>query len=367
MSKNRRDISGGGVETEVDAFFVVRNFKAFTSKWRLHSSSSPTEATAAKMEEATVAEHDTLAVRTDSNSILSEVGSVKKEEVVYDSTRDLAYHNSSEREGAKLVYRALTPEERSAMPDAFMPLRHYRAEKGHIAKAINSIKLTLRWRKEFQIDKIVAALEDDAKTTNDKPNGNEQNEDLATILRKESETGKMYVRGYDKDGRALIYMRPSNENTNHEDNNMIYLVHQLEKAIACSQKNEQGKICLVIDYDGMKLSQVPSVSSSKKTLNILQCHYCERMYRVYICNPPLVFKTMYAMVKPFVDPVTRQKLCWCVGKDGSDQMMDDVGGPEKAAVQLEKCCGSSETVRDFDSAEYSRLPLTLAFDENINY
>ena len=234
-------------------------------------------------------------------------------------------------------------------------------------KAIAAIKHTLRWRKEFRVDKLVSSLEDDAKKQkeNSKEKESGEEEDFAAILRKENETGKIYVRGYDKDGRAMMYMRPGKENTLDEKNNMRHLVFQLEKAVACSQKNGHGKICLVIDYDGFSISKTPSMSASKNTLTILQDHFCERMYRAYICNPPFVFRSFYAMIKPFVDPVTKQKVCWCVGKKGLEQIVEDVGGSEKAAKQLEKCCGGGD-VREFDSVEYNRLPLTVAFDENVN-
>jgi len=340
-----------------DSCFVVRNFRAATSKLLHHNDPSPS-----KTKTATVIEHGILAIRTDSNCSLSEGGI--GEEMVYDLTTDLAYHDSSEREGAELVHRALTDEEQKAMPDAFMPLRHYRAEKGDVAKAIDAIKYTLRWRKEFRVDKLVSALEDDAKNLNHKPN--EQEEDFAAILRKENVTGKVYSRGYDKDGRAMMYMRPASENTMHENNNMLNLVFQIEKAIACSQKNGQGKICVLIDYNGFSMSTLPSMSSSRRSMDILQRHFCERMYRVYIFNPPFVFRSFYAMVKPLLDPVTKQKICWCVGKE-MDKVVDDIGGPEKAATQLKKCCGGSENLRDFDPYEYDRLPLTVTFDEKVIY
>ena len=241
------------------------------------------------------------------------------------------------------------------------------AIQGDVAKATNAIKHTLEWRKEFQVDRLVSALDDDSTNKNDKLNKNEQDEDFAAILRKENETGKIYVRGYDKDGRSMMYMRPGNENTMDENNNMRHLVFQIEKAIACSQKNGHGKICLVIDYEGFSITKTPSMSASKRTLTILQQHFCERMHRAYICNPPFVFRSFYAMIKPFVDPVPRQKVCWCVGRKGLDQVINDVGGIEKAAKQLERCFGGVETLRDFNSVEYNQLPLSIAFDENVNY
>jgi len=355
--------------------FVVRNFRGFTSKWlKYHHDTSTKNAeadavTKPNTNSKSITKQDTfVSSSTDSNYSGSERGGEETEHD-YDTTIDLAYHNISEREGAELVHQALTPEEQSAMPDTFMPLRHYRAEKGDVAKAINAIKYTLKWREEFQVDNIVSALEDNEPKKNGNYDKNMEDnsdgqENLAAILRKENETGKIYVRGYDKDGRAIIYMRPGRENTMHEDNNMRHLVFQIEKAVQCSRKNGHGKICLVIDYEGFSISNTPPMSTTRRTLDILQRHFCERMYRAYICNPPFVFRSFYAMVKPFVDPVTKQKICWCVGKKGMNQVVEDVGGPEKAKAQLEKCCGGDgDTVRDFDSDEYMRLPLTVAFDE----
>lgn len=112
-------------ENEEDSFFVVRSFKSIASKWlKCDATASPKEITAAETKKAT-AENDTVANRTDSNVSLSE----EEEEIVYDLTTDMAYHNSTELEGAEEVRKALTPDEETSMPDAFMPLRHYRAEK----------------------------------------------------------------------------------------------------------------------------------------------------------------------------------------------------------------------------------------------
>ena len=62
----------------------------------------------------------------------------------------------------------------------------------------------MQWRKEFEVDKIVRSLENNE----DEDDGGNDGEsivtstDLAAILRKENETGKIYVRSYDKDGRV---------------------------------------------------------------------------------------------------------------------------------------------------------------------
>lgn len=113
---------------------------------------------------------------------------------------------------------------------------------------------------------------------------------MTPIMEKENETCKLYVRGYDNEGRALLYMRPAKENTQDAVNNMRHLTWNLEKAIACSAKNGRSKVCIIIDYDEFSLRHAPPLSTSRYTLDILQKHYPERMHKAYICNPPFVFR-----------------------------------------------------------------------------
>ena len=90
------------------------------------------------------------------------------------------------------------------------------------------LKAALDWRQEFGVADIVQACSENP------PN------EMTPVIQKENETSKLYVRGYDKEGRALLYMRPAKENT-HENspiNNMRHLVWNLEKAIACSAKDK---------------------------------------------------------------------------------------------------------------------------------
>mmetsp|Transcript_57181 Transcript_57181/g.139397 ORF Transcript_57181/g.139397 Transcript_57181/m.139397 type:complete len:429 (+) Transcript_57181:250-1536(+) len=272
--------------------------------------------------------------------------------VKIDPTSDLAYHSQKEKDDCEFILQnRFTEEEIRSMPDRFMVVRHYRAEKGDITKAVSALNHTLKWRKDFRVHDIVHAFE--------------TNNELSKVIHHENETGKIYVRGYDVDGRACLYLRPGRENTKFESeyNNLAHMVFQLEKAVACSQKNGQGKICLIIDYEGFSMSQSPPMSTSKKTLDILQRHYCERMFRVYVCNPPLYFRTFWGIIKPLVDPVTKKKVCMCHGKAGMEQIVDDMGGPSKASKHLEKCAGGTGKIKDFNVDEYLSLPMNVCFDE----
>jgi len=263
---------------------------------------------------------------------------------------DFEFDNADEVEGVNEIIAALTLEEQESIADEHMPIRHYRAEKGDTKKAIDSIKLSIAWRKEFGVTDLVQCFE---------RNGNSE---LANVIRKENETGKMYVRGHDKEGRALLYMRPGKENTTDEESQLRHLVWQLEKAIACSKKKNMDKVCLLIDFDGFKMKQAPPMATCKKIIHILQAHYPERMYRAYVCNPPFIFRSLWAMIRPFVDPVTKQKVCFCNGKTGLAQIVEDMGGDDEAQ-HLEACAGGPEDKKPFDSKEYLALPFNTTFDE----
>ena len=241
-------------------------------------------------------------------------------------------------------------------------------KQGNIEKAIAQLKATIQWREEFGVTNLIHCLDENRNETSkrsDDDGSSPTKEELAKIIRLENETGKLYVRGHDKGCRSLLYMRPSAENTNVELDNLRHLVYNLEKAIACTTKregNEDGMICLIIDYEGFQMRHAPSMSTARKTLNILQHHYPERMYRVYLCNPPLLFRTVWAMVKPFVDPVTKEKICFCHGEKGLARIQEDMEGFHH---YLEPCAGgNAETpIRAFQSKEYLSLPFDVSFDE----
>ena len=57
-----------------------------------------------------------------------------------------------EEEGCRKIVECLTEDELRAMPDENMPLRHFRADKGNVKKAIKRIKYALKWRQEFGVE-----------------------------------------------------------------------------------------------------------------------------------------------------------------------------------------------------------------------
>ena len=136
-------------------------------------------------------------------------------------------HVYDEVAGVASILAALSPGERSRLADDHMPRRHYRAEKGHLAEAVRKLKATLRWREEFGVEDITRCFE--AEETHDDAGGasslevQKKRRALAEVIARENETGKIYCRGYDKQGRAILYLTPGKENSTDEYNNMRHL------------------------------------------------------------------------------------------------------------------------------------------------
>ena len=271
----------------------------------------------------------------------------------------------NERSGVQTILESLTHTERLLLSDDHMPLRHYRAEKGNITEAIRKLKCTLQWRTAFGVEDIkhcfdttTAAAVTTTTTNNDEREYHRKH--LAKLISRENETGKIYVRGYDKLGRAILYLTPGRENTFDENSNMINLVYQLERAIECTKrKSGRSKIVIVIGYQGFKLSTAPSISTTRHTLTILQNHYPERMHRVYICDPPFMFRSFWNIIHHFVDATTLEKIGFCSGEEGRKLLERDFD-----VHTTEVQAGGVGNIRNFDYEEYLfTTPFDYTFDE----
>ncbi|KAG6329320.1 hypothetical protein ID866_9768 [Astraeus odoratus] len=118
--------------------------------------------------------------------------------------------------------------------------RYMRAAKWKMHDAQKRIKGTMEWRREFKPDLIPP---DEVKI--------------------ESETGKIILNGYDKDGRPIIYMRPGRENTETSPRQLRHLVWWLERAKDMMPPGQETLV-IFVDYKTATLRTNPSVSVAAK-------------------------------------------------------------------------------------------------------
>lgn len=115
------------------------------------------------------------------------------------------------------------------------------------------LKNTILWRRDFRPDQLDPSY-----------------------IRPEAETGKMYYSGFDRSGRPLWVMRPRNQNSKDNERQIKHIVFCLERGIRLMPQGVET-VDIIIDFKGAMASSHPSLSTSKKFLEILGNHYPERL------------------------------------------------------------------------------------------
>jgi hypothetical protein len=67
-----------------------------------------------------------------------------------------------------------------------------------------------------------------------------------------------------------------------------------------------------------------------RILAILAHHYPERAHRVYWVDAPVIFRCVWAIVKPFLDPVTKAKCVFVTGDEQRAKVFGSILEPDQA-------------------------------------
>jgi hypothetical protein len=139
-------------------------------------------------------------------------------------------------------------------------LRYLRATKWNLPQAIQRLRATLVWRREFGTDTFTA-----------------------DYISEENAKGKQVQLGFDKEGRPCLYLLPQNQNTKPSQRQVEHLVYMLEKTLDLHPPGQEG-LALLIDFRNTGAGGTPPMSISKQVLDILQSHYPERLGRALLTH-----------------------------------------------------------------------------------
>lgn len=107
-----------------------------------------------------------------------------------------------------------------------LPSRYLRATKWNVAKAIERLESTLKWRREFGLyTHTPEYLEPEVCMSTSPPYTDHRQSFLLKFV-----TGKQILFGYDSQNRPALYMFPSRQNTETSDRQIQQVVWVLERA-----------------------------------------------------------------------------------------------------------------------------------------
>ncbi|CAB9504351.1 Phosphatidylinositol transfer protein [Seminavis robusta] len=210
-----------------------------------------------------------------------------------------------------------------------MAARHLKADKGDVDAAMKHFKATIEWRREHRLDSLRTCFQE--STT----------EALQSKQRVKNYVGKgkLVIAGFDRENRACWHTvgRLSPKGSQSDDVGCMQShYYMLERSIACSEARSlhlgtdvQQKVVVSVDFGRYKAEHAPTFKTIQELLCTLRDHYPERLYRIYLVDAPFMARTLWAALKPFVDPDTKTKFQFVTGSKQRNAIFGHAFGSEQ--------------------------------------
>lgn len=227
-------------------------------------------------------------------------------------------------------------------------IRYFRAEKKDLGRAISRLDKHASWRSRYIPDGSIHEVRDltinnmqyrkiDGKVfpylvvlTNSTvlffflakdhtPNCNLQDKVINQIRQQ-----KVFLQPPSaKDGKPLLIIKVGNHQPIHDihevENFVIYCLEAASK-LCDNSINQDGKMWALFDLNNVKWKNLDN-SALRACFHLLNLAYPERVQRIFMLDSHFLFDSLWRVVKPFIDPVSRQKVCFVYGAEGRKNMM----------------------------------------------
>jgi CRAL/TRIO domain len=210
------------------------------------------------------------------------------------------------------------------------------------------MKATIKFRKQMDIDNLRDAPTD--------PNSDD-NIPLSKFLSNK----KLYVSGYDMEGRSTYVFVPRLVDDHDLELTRKGHVWSMERAIACSKAKDKT-VNAVVDFRGFSsLRHAPPTSVGKDLMTTLRDHYVGHINQIFLIDAPTAFLCLWAIFKPFAGKKTRDKINFVSTDRQKEQVIGRWYSNDQAASWM---LPKGEKNRELDIDEYLQdTPFDRAFDE----
>ncbi|RGB43364.1 CRAL-TRIO domain-containing protein [Rhizophagus diaphanus] len=184
-------------------------------------------------------------------------------------------------------------------PDILL-LRFLRARKWDVEKAIIMLISTLKWRLQFDVDKIIKGGE----------LGMEKYfaEKGVKGLSIQFTSGKSFVRGTDKEGRPITYVNVKAHKKDEQNLEVLqmFTIYVMETVRLMIQPPiETG--CLIFNMEGFSIANM-DLQYVKFMIQCFEAYYPESLGILLIHKAPWVFPQVWKLITPLLDPVVASKI-----------------------------------------------------------
>jgi len=168
-----------------------------------------------------------------------------------------------------------------------------------------------------------------------------------------------YIYGNDKYGHPLVSMHveqiDADKLTQMDEAHVLRLQGQKQalysyhkKVVSAQIGVQRYKYSLLVDLNGAGMSLLSGKKRTiiKKVFDVGADHFPESIWKIYVVNTPFLFRAAWAMVKPWIHPITQAKVnIFGAPADAKKAMMAD-GFPEESLPDW--LGGGSKGIKTFD-------------------
>jgi len=166
-------------------------------------------------------------------------------------------------------------------------LRFLRGSKGNEERALGELIKHTEWRIEYNVDEIDASL----------PRFLGQIDKRLVIFQ-----------GNDKANRPCLFCFAHRHNANDRDfeEMRLLIMYSLERLISQALPNEE-KFIICFDLSRFSL-RCMDFEVVKVLVSILQQNYPDTLEKLCVMDAPMIFSACWAVIRPWLDPVTSNKV-----------------------------------------------------------
>jgi hypothetical protein len=225
--------------------------------------------------------------------------------------------------------------------------RYLKSKNGDASYALSKLKATLTFRQKMDVDRIRTTFQDAASP-------------YRQPLLKMLETKKLYVQGYDRQGRSTFVFIPRLVRGHDAEWTLKESIYTIERAVAASRHDE---INAIIDFEGFRPTKhAPPMTIGKQFLTTLREHYRGQVHKIFILNAPTSFHVLWSVCQPFVGSQTKAKIQFVSGGEQKERYLGELYSVDELADWM---IPGGRKNRAFDLEEYLfRTPFDQGFDDS---
>ncbi|KAI2488944.1 CRAL/TRIO domain containing protein [Fragilaria crotonensis] len=213
--------------------------------------------------------------------------------------------------------------------------RHLVGKGGDENLARKTLQASLEYRKEYGIDALrLCFVTNPVFATDDE-------RILCTKFQTQIETElpkqHLIVRGMDKDSRPItVYLSRQEVTSTAAFDTEAFLITRLyvaERATAAVEfltAGQEEKLTVFFRTGDYVRANAPPVSAIQKMVTLLQRNYPERLHKFVWLDAPLWMRTLFSLLRYFLDETTASKLVMVSGEEERERVVSDIVSSDQA-------------------------------------